>query len=101
MPAAALAISALNVALFGSLLSINVHLQGTSWAPATGGEVPPNAVIAGYEVSGEQLYICKAPHKNGIHVGKVRKEFKGCNIPYGGQEISKPSYDVLIEHKWP
>ena len=66
------------------------------WVDARNGEIPKRAVEAGKEKDGKRLYICRVVHKNGRHIGKIRSEFKGCNFPYGGKELNKPAYQVLI-----
>ena len=67
------------------------------WAGATGGNVPGNAIQAGAEANGTPLFACRAWHAGGLHPGKVRPGFNGCNIGYGGSEISIHSYDVLVQ----
>ena len=70
--------------------------QGLSWERATNGHVPENALIAGREADGQVLFICRAKYNGGIHPGKIRAEFRGCNIPWGGNEITMPEYEVLV-----
>ena len=66
-----------------------------SWTEASGGHVPDGAIIGGREADGQVLFICRAKHKGGVHPGKIRAEFKGCNIPYGGREHTIRQYEVL------
>ena len=68
---------------------------GWTWANFPG-EVPNNAVFAGWEANGTAIAICRAAHNGGIHPGKIRAGFAGCNIPYGGREITIPQYEVLV-----
>ncbi len=44
------------------------------WISATNGEIPDGAIVC----------------------GKVRKEFDGANIPYGGKVITVNNYEVLV-----
>ncbi|MEJ8835577.1 DM9 repeat-containing protein [Ramlibacter sp. AN1133] len=69
-----------------------------SWAPATGGSVPSNAMKAGEEGTPgrEPLFICRASYRNGVHPGKVRPGFGGCNIGWGGREEVVARYEVLL-----
>jgi len=67
------------------------------WVAASGGTVPGGALQGGQEANGSPLYICHAMHLGGVHPGKVRPGFSGCNIPYGGQEIVVPNYEVLVD----
>jgi hypothetical protein len=52
----------------------------------------------GREDGGKLLYICKGPHptKGGEHPGKIRPEFGGCFIGYGGREVPIGIYDVAV-----
>lgn len=66
-----------------------------SWTTASGGHVPDGAMIAGREANGQVLFICRAQYRGGVHPGKIRAEFGGCNIPWGGREIVVREYQVL------
>jgi hypothetical protein len=65
------------------------------WVPAQDGAVPPNAVRGGREGSGETLFICRASFEGGIHSGKLRPAFRGCNISYARKEHTVHQYQVL------
>ncbi|KAL6072266.1 Carbohydrate-binding module family 12 protein [Balamuthia mandrillaris] len=65
-----------------------------SWVSASGGSVPSNALVAGYESDGKPIYIGRAQHQGGVHPGKVAPHLGGCNIGYGGQEHAKRDYEV-------
>lgn len=71
-----------------------VSTKPLSWATASNGYVPPNAVEGGYQQNGP-LYICQAKYMGGKHPGKVVGT--NCNIGYGGQEILVPFYKVLVK----
>ena len=60
------------------------------------GPIPKNAIGLGVEGDGKMLYVCRAPYKGGWHPGKIRAGFKGCNIGYGGREVTVGTYDVLV-----
>ena len=60
------------------------------------GSIPPLTLPAGYEGDGTPLYIARAWHENGLHIGKVRTEFKAAHIPYDGKVVHKASYDVYV-----
>ena len=64
-----------------------------NWVPATGGQVPPGAVVGGQE-PGRQLYICRAMHAGGLHPGKIVGN--SCNFSYGGTELTRTQYEVLV-----
>lgn len=66
-----------------------------TWVNAKPDHIPPDAVYGGQE--GQQsLYICRAGYQNGIHPGKVRPGFGGCNIAYGGAEVTVPNFQILV-----
>ena len=71
--------------------------RGGFWRPAAGGEIPGGAFAGGFEANGQVLYFCRAEWQGGVHPGKIRAGFRGCNIPYGGQEITVGRYEVLTE----
>lgn len=41
------------------------------------------------------MYIARAEFEGGVHIGKVRPEFGGCNLPWGGGEHLVRNYEVL------
>lgn len=68
------------------------------WQEATDGEVPSSALVAGHETDGRKLlYICRGEYEGGLHSGKVRSDYRACNIGWGGMEIKVNPYEVLIQ----
>lgn len=69
-----------------------------TWVAASGGTVPAGAIVAGHEAApgNEPLYICRATVNGGVHPGKLRSAFKGCNIGWGGKETVTGDYEVLV-----
>lgn len=67
--------------------------QGVGWA-VSDGSVPPNALVAGQE-PGRNLFVCRAPHQNGIHPGKVARGH--CVIGWGGKEMSVKPFQLLVQ----
>ena len=69
------------------------------WVPASGGAIPAKAVRSGQEhPPGKQaLFVCRAKFNGGVHPGKVRPAFGGCNIGWGGQEHAVRNYEVLVK----
>ncbi|KAJ3215819.1 hypothetical protein HDU67_010312 [Dinochytrium kinnereticum] len=67
------------------------------WAKATGGEIPPDAFVAGSDLDGTLLYVARAPMVGGgIHVGKIGRGFRTAQIPYDGKEKGVVGeYEVL------
>jgi hypothetical protein len=77
----------------------------TSWQAASGGFVPPNAVQGGWDspdpVTGVKspLYYCRGEIGGGprgappitpvsLQLGKIRRGFGGCFVPYSGERSS-------------
>ena len=78
-----------------SVASVSAHMEW-KWVKASNGYIPDNAVvIGGREANGQILFICRANYRGGVHPGKIRTEFGGCNIPWGGKEIVVRDYEVL------
>ncbi|CAH1161215.1 unnamed protein product [Phyllotreta striolata] len=67
------------------------------WIATSGGNIPPNALTAGQSEEGEPLYIGRVVHDGALTVGKVQQSHGVCYIPYGGQELSFPDYEVLVQ----
>jgi hypothetical protein len=65
------------------------------WLSASGGGIPAGAVAYGAEADGRELFACRGPIGGGIHLGKIASGFTGCNVGYGGREITLPNYEVL------
>jgi|GEM_PF-2689818 len=72
-----------------------VYCGGGTWVAASGGAVPAGAVVCGYDTNGEPLYAARAYYAGGLQIGKVRPEFGGADITYGGYEYTVNSYEVL------
>jgi hypothetical protein len=69
--------------------------NGWDWKSSTNDNIPLDAIVGGGE-EGVPLYICRATYNGGTHPGKVRPGFGGCKIGWGGQEITVPSFEVLV-----
>jgi hypothetical protein len=67
------------------------------WEPASRGAIPAGAQPHGRDQDGEALWLCRAHFAGGLHPGKVRPEFGGANIAYGGTEQVVADYEVLME----
>lgn len=90
----------ISIALIALLVSVvvgttPVEAQRSRWIGASNGYLPPNAFQGGHEANGTPLYVCRAHYNGGVHIGKFRADWRGCNIPWGGREITVNSYQVL------
>lgn len=65
------------------------------WAPASDGRVPRNALQAGSETDGRELFVCRTQFNGSVQLGKVRPGFNGCNFGHGGREMTGNPYEVL------
>jgi len=47
---------------------------------------------------GQPLYVCRSTIQdaNGIQLGKFRPEFKGCQYPFGGNEVRVGVYELAL-----
>jgi len=73
------------------ILSSNAEYD---WVPAENGYIPRGAVIGGFENNGNPVFICQARFHGGMHPGKIVGQ--SCNISWGGKEVSKLRYNVLV-----
>lgn len=67
------------------------------WAAASGGAIPEGAIAYGSEADGREQFVCRGAHGGGTHLGKITAGFSGCNIGYGGREITLAQYEVLVQ----
>ncbi|XP_071440631.1 natterin-4-like [Hetaerina americana] len=73
-------------------------LCGTNfeWTHSSGGNIPQRAIPASSGMDGEVMYIGRVHHNRTITVGKVHPSHGVCYIPYGGEELSFPNYEILL-----
>lgn len=67
------------------------------WLACSGGNIPPNALTAGQTEEGEPLYVGRVVHDGALTVGKVQQSHGVCYIAYGGEELSFPEYEILVQ----
>ena len=72
-----------------------MHLE---WVQKKNGNVPDKAVVGGRDSGGEHYYIGKHSHKGDTLPGKIQKSHECLYVAYGGKEIAKKEYSVLVEH---
>jgi len=90
---------AANIPYGGKEVKVNsyeVFVGPVRWEKAQDGAIPEGAIAAGHESNETVLFVARAEYEGGVHPGKVRPEFGGANIPYGGQEIKVNPYEVLV-----
>jgi hypothetical protein len=63
---------------------------------AQNGVLPADAVKAGVDSDGENLYLCSASINGGTHPGKLKPSLGACLIPFGGTETAITTYSVLV-----
>ena len=63
---------------------------------ASNGHIPTGALQGGYNEDNDPLYIGRARHEDSFAVGKINSEHGCCYIPYGGEEIAKEDYQVIL-----
>ena len=57
-------------------------------------------VVSGMDDNGQPLYLCATPYANGIQLGKVRSDFLGCDISYGGREVPNLTSFATFVQNW-
>jgi hypothetical protein len=72
----------------------NVPVQ---WVLVHGKQIPENAIRGGAEQNGTPIFICRAYYEGSVQVGKAASHFnEGGVIGYGHQEVSVPTYEILV-----
>ena len=79
------------------LIALIVKSQNTfEWIKInSGNEIPANAVVGGKDGDGSLLFVAHGNYEGNWHPGKTRKDWKGANIEYGGNEVTTENYEVL------
>jgi len=70
-----------------------------TWVMTKGKEIPQGAIEGGRDSDkhNSPLYICRAYHEGGIHIGKAGRSLgKGAVIGWGSKEHEKDTYEILI-----
>ncbi len=66
------------------------------WTTEKKGTMPQNAFQGGQEANGSPLYVARASYGGGVHIGKMRKDWKAAAIPYGGKENWIAEYEIFV-----
>lgn len=66
------------------------------WVPAEHGQVPENALKAGYSETGEGLYTGRAVYQGHTLLGKVHPSHRLLYMPFQREEVSSQRYEVLV-----
>lgn len=82
--------------LCSGLFLVSLNSLAGAWVPASNGYVPRGAWAIGHEEDGRPLFLCRANFHGGLHPGKLRRDFRGCNISYAGKEITIRNYSVYL-----
>lgn len=80
---------------FSVLLMILSYSEVSSQWVKFNGSLPAGAFLAGKDGDGTDLYIARAYHVNGTHIGKYRKGANNAFIPWGGVEHSKTDFEIF------
>jgi hypothetical protein len=70
-----------------------------TWVAASGGEIPEGALVGGND-GGSPVYVARASHEDIVIPGKLVAGHGVAYVPYGGEEHSKDSYEVLFYISW-
>ncbi|XP_055547455.1 uncharacterized protein LOC129731466 [Wyeomyia smithii] len=72
-------------------------LNGMKWVPASNGEIPPDAVVAGRDGK-QKLFVGRAEVMESVALGSVIPEEKACFVPWGGKNYERKHYEVLCSN---
>lgn len=72
-----------------------ISRKGYSWVHATSSSAyQPNAVLAGNDVDGAQIYVGRSYHEGDLLPAKVIPSKNVAYVSHGGNEISKHQFEV-------
>ncbi|CAG0904189.1 unnamed protein product [Darwinula stevensoni] len=66
------------------------------WVEASNGKYPVGALEGGKTSSGEKIYVGRTKHDSDILPCKLHPSHSACYAPYGGKEMEKKTYEVLV-----
>ncbi|CAH0583200.1 unnamed protein product [Chrysodeixis includens] len=68
------------------------------WVPACLSQrsIPPGVLCVGKDADGEDIYAGRAHHEGDILPAKVIPSKNACYVAYGGEEIPKDQFEVLV-----
>ncbi|CAH0548095.1 unnamed protein product [Brassicogethes aeneus] len=67
------------------------------WQHCRGSGIPPNAFVAGSTENGEPLYVGKTVHNEEVCIGKVQRSHGALYFPWGGKELTTPTFEILVK----
>lgn len=70
--------------------------ENFNWIEQYNGDVPFDALPTGREKDGKVIYSCRGEINSTRHPGKIRRDSRGCHVPYNGREMKALWYEVLI-----
>jgi hypothetical protein len=79
-----------NGELTGKVASADLPAQ-SEWSYGS----PFDAIVAGTDVDGYGLRVCRAEYQGGVHPGKTRADRSVCYVGWGGREIPLSTYQTL------
>ncbi|KAI8922354.1 hypothetical protein DFJ77DRAFT_446289 [Powellomyces hirtus] len=78
----------------------NKDLPKLTWVLTDANNIPQGAIRGGQESDGTPLYIARAFHEQGVHIGTASANFKdGAHIAYNGKQIEVPKYEILLGYE--
>ena len=100
---------ACHVGYDGREVQVETHdLLTAVWRDGRNGTLPPNSLNAGQEVAAAaegqlataSLYVCRATHQQGVHIGQWRAGTTSCAFGFGGRQVTAAAYEVLQAVPW-
>ncbi|KZV69357.1 carbohydrate-binding module family 12 protein [Peniophora sp. CONT] len=69
----------------------------TTWVLTEKHDIPDGALPAGRDGEGNPIYVARAFHEGGVHVGHVSRNTKqGAVISFGGDDFEVTTYEILL-----
>ncbi len=75
---------------------INDGKDPLNWVSSANGNVPNGSIAGGTTKDGKPMFIGRAEHEGELICGKVVPSHNVLYVAYGGKEIAKKEYEVLV-----
>ena len=74
----------------------NPRNANLTWYSSFAGQIPAGALLGGEQMDGTPLFIGRAYHHGSLVIGKVHPRHNTLYVPFGGEEVSIHSYEILV-----
>ncbi|KAK9502377.1 hypothetical protein O3M35_011163 [Rhynocoris fuscipes] len=88
-------VSTLFICISLSLIGSSFGRGNYKWVQSFGGSVPSDAVIAGTDHNGANIYAGRAKHEDDLLPAKINPSLGGAFVSKNGRDYKKTEYEVL------